>query len=207
MNINGSINSVSLYVISKNHFLRTGWLAFINEMQPIILAKTDKICDIHLLDTLNAGHLKEISQQHRCGILIDREMAAELTEYLASHRDALKFARVFIINDIRNGKDLPYNSLPFKPALSEIKKILLQAMSVDYTDVCYKNDASPVHALSDQDRDFLRLIVEGESIKDISDRLNTPYKSVYTWRARLFTKLGVCSLYELIQKKEILKLS
>ncbi len=64
------------------------------------------------MDTLNAEHLKEISQQHGCGILIDREMAAELTGYLTSHRDALKFARVFIINDIRNGKDLPYNFAP-----------------------------------------------------------------------------------------------
>jgi len=207
MSSHGNINSVSLYVISKNYFLRAGWLAFINEVQPVVLARTDKICDIHLLDTLDVSRLQEISQQTGCGILIDREMATDLTDFLSTNQKALKSARVFIINDIRNGKLLPYNTLPFKPALSVIRKILIQAMSVDYTEVCYEEDASPKNELSGLDRRFLKLIIEGESMKAISEILNTPCKSLYNWRATLFAKLGVSSLYELIQKKEILKLT
>lgn len=62
-----------------------------------------------------------------------------------------------------------------------------------------RREGPPGEALSERERDVLRLVAQGHTNQHIADRLCVSVKTVETYRARLMTKLGLKSRVELVR--------
>jgi DNA-binding NarL/FixJ family response regulator len=61
------------------------------------------------------------------------------------------------------------------------------------------DDARPPHeTLSNREFQVLKLLAQGRSVSDIADQLSLSANTISTYRARIFEKLGVRSLVELL---------
>lgn len=61
------------------------------------------------------------------------------------------------------------------------------------------SELSPGQALSDREREVLRLVAQGHTNQHVADELSLSVKTVETYRARLMTKLGLKSRAELVR--------
>jgi two-component system, NarL family, response regulator NreC len=62
-----------------------------------------------------------------------------------------------------------------------------------------QSEAAPGEALSDREREVLRLVAQGHTNQHIADHLSLSVKTVETYRARLMTKLGLKTRAELVR--------
>jgi DNA-binding NarL/FixJ family response regulator len=76
------------------------------------------------------------------------------------------------------------------------KKITESAVD-DY--IVKRATESPLHSLSQREREILQLIVEGMSGVDIARQLNLSPKTVDTYRSRMMNKLGIADLPGLVK--------
>jgi DNA-binding NarL/FixJ family response regulator len=57
----------------------------------------------------------------------------------------------------------------------------------------------PLHALSDRDLEIMRLLAQGESLREIADALGVAYKTVANGCTAMKTKLGVARTADLVR--------
>jgi two-component system, NarL family, response regulator NreC len=62
-----------------------------------------------------------------------------------------------------------------------------------------QTEAAPGEALSDREREVLRLVAQGHTNQHVADRLSLSIKTVETYRARLMTKLGLKTRADLVR--------
>lgn len=62
-----------------------------------------------------------------------------------------------------------------------------------------QSEAAPGEALSEREREVLRLVAQGHTNQHVADRLFLSVKTVETYRARLMTKLGLKTRADLVR--------
>ena len=60
-------------------------------------------------------------------------------------------------------------------------------------------DPGPLETLSQREREILKLVAEGETSREIAERLSISPKTVDTYRSRLMSKIGVKNLAGLVK--------
>jgi two-component system, NarL family, invasion response regulator UvrY len=63
-----------------------------------------------------------------------------------------------------------------------------------------KNSSNPIESLSNREIEVAKFIVQGESVLNIARYLNIQVSTVSTYKNRIFEKLGVNNVAELIEK-------
>lgn len=97
---------------------------------------------------------------------------------------------MFIINDARSVGELSNYSMPFKPSLEIIKKIIIKAMIND--DYSIEDETTRIiDQLSKDERLLLTLLIEGKSVSDTAKALEVQSKSIYYMRSKLLNNFGV----------------
>lgn len=190
---------VNLFIVSDNYFLKYGWVCFVNKIQPEIISRTGKICDITTFSGPGCLSKKVMSTGGDYCILIDRALTKKSSWAIFLSKNKHVGSRVFIINDARSVGDRSIDTMPFKPSLEIIKKIIIKAMVND--DYSIEDEtASIINQLSKEERLLLTLLIEGKSVSDTATALKIPSKSVYYLRTKLLNTFGVSHLNELIRK-------
>lgn len=76
----------------------------------------------------------------------------------------------------------------------QIQQNLLSAIN----DFNHEQDNNPIHTLSPRETDIINLIAQGKSTSEISNDLNLQSSTVSTYKKRIFKKLNVTNVVELI---------
>lgn len=199
------MKSVRLFIVSDNYFLKYGWVCFVNKIQPEIISHSGKICDITTFNSPDCLSKKVISTDGDYCILIDRALTKKSSWGVFLSKNKHINSRVFIINDARSVGERSNDSMPFKPSLEVIKKIIIKAMVND--DYSIENETTRIiNQLTKSERLLLTLLIEGKSVSDIATALKVQSKSIYYMRSKLLNAFGVSYLNELIRKNNHLDL-
>lgn len=189
---------VRLFVISSNYYLQQGWITFVNNIQPEILTKTNKFCEVVAIP---ASDIAEIDKHltGKCCVLIDKAIILEPAWRRFSVSHLSESVRVFVINEVRTPEASHRFVMPFRPSLNTIKKLIIKAMQNDHFLI---NDASSfsVNHLPKEWRNFLELLLSGKSIKEIAEISDISVKRAYYLRSKILSDLGISHLNELIRK-------
>ena len=190
---------VSLFIVSDNYFLKCGWICFVNRIQPEIISRTGKICDITTFSSPSCLNKKVMSMGGDYCILIDRALTKKSSWCVFLSKNKHIGSRVFIINDARSVGELSNYAMPFKPSLEIIKKIIIKAMISD--DYSIEDETTRIiDQLTKDERLLLTLLIEGKSVSDTAKALEVQSKSIYYMRSKLLNAFGVGHLNELIRK-------
>lgn len=199
------MKSVRLLIVSDNHFLRYGWVCFVNKIQPEIISRTGKICDVTTFKSPDCLSKKFISSGVDYCILIERALTKKLSWRNFLSKNKSMDSRVFIINDARSVPKLRNDSMPFKPSLEMIRNLIIKAMIND--DYSLENEiARVINQLNKTESLLLTLLIEGKSVSDIAAALKVQSKTIYYMRSKLLKTFGVSHLNELIRKNNHLDL-
>jgi DNA-binding NarL/FixJ family response regulator len=177
--------------------------------------------DIEVLDQAsNGSEVLELLHKHdRVDlILLDLTMAglsgADLIKRIKSHRPTLPVLVLSMHNEpqvatrmLRSGAN-GYITKDCNPDIlvAAIRKVagggkyiapeLAERMVFDV----HPGDERPLHSLlSERERDVLRLLTQGQVVKDIADQLAISSKTVSTYKIRLMEKLKTSNMAELMR--------
>lgn len=199
------MKSVRLFIVSDNHFLKYGWVCFVNKIQPEIISRTGKICDVTTFKSPDCLSKIVISSDVDYCILIERSLTKKLSWRNFLIKNNRMDSRVFIINDARTVGELRSDSMPFKPSLEMIRKLIIKAMVND--DYSIESEITLIiNQLNKMENLLLTLLIEGKSVSDIASTLKVRSKSIYYMRSKLLKTFGVSHLNELIRKNSHLDL-
>lgn len=197
--------SLTLLIICKNNFLNIGMTHLINNLQPAILQKTGKLCDVITVNSPHQLDLSTLSTAAEYCLVIEREFFPAFNEMLITAKSAVAFKNVFFLSAGGACSTSQINFLPCKPTLNDIKKILFKIMTTHYG-ANLESLRKHTSCLTDNDKRLLSMIVDGKSVAEIAQVLNQSPQTVYASRTRLYAKLRVSNIQELLASGAIIGL-
>lgn len=193
------MKTVSLSIISSNIYLKNGWVAFINTIQPELLSKTNKLCDLKVFRPDEIENLLSRFDLKKSCIIVDRALTSTESWAEFHNKCIINQNRIFIINDTTLSNDCNKDIMPFKPSLKVIKKLIIEGMM---NDSFLMNDAVgySLNDLSVEEKGILRWILAGKSVRELSEIYKVSSKNIYHIRKKIIHKLGFSNVNELVRK-------
>lgn len=158
---------IKLLIVSSNHYLCVGWLTFINTIQPEIITRTNRLCDVTIFSTPDYHSIEKMVLESNCCLLIDKDFVSTPSWHSFISKTNLHHLRVFIINDTRPKSELSNSIMPFKPSLRVIKELIMKAMLSDNFLIENQTELS-INNLSEINKEVLRLLIAGKSVREIA---------------------------------------
>ncbi|HDS6850968.1 TPA: helix-turn-helix transcriptional regulator [Enterobacter cancerogenus] len=189
--------TLSLLIICKNNYLNIGMTNLVNNLQPMIFHKTGKLCDIKTFNTPDELDMDKLSKNTEHCLVIERDSFRHFHDLLLARNCQATFNNVFFLSTGGCSFTSQINFLPCKPDLNFIKKTLFRIMTTDYG-ASLETLHNHTRNLTPEDKQLLRLIIAEHSVSEIATRLNISTQAVYASRSRLFAKLGVSNINELL---------
>jgi Response regulator containing a CheY-like receiver domain and an HTH DNA-binding domain len=189
--------ALSLIIICKNNYLNLGMTYLVNNLQPMIFHKTGKLCDIKTFNTPDELDIGKLSKNSEHCLVIERDSFRQFHNLLSESKSTVTFNNVFFLSSGGCSFTSQINFLPCKPDLNFIKKTLFRIMTTEYG-ASLETLHNHTRSLAPEDKTLLRLIIAEHSVSEIATALAISPQAVYAQRSRLFAKLGVSNINELL---------
>ncbi len=188
--------SRGIKILIKTEFIGADFIACSNSDEALIHLKENKIdlaiVDLKLKDTLCLDFIKHIVETYPHTKILVFTSYPENIYALRLYKSGIKgFVNKAdsieviskAIRDIINGK-IFYTD--------KTKELLLQNLGK-------KTTSNPFHHLSNKEMQVLFFLIKGKNLKEIEVRLNISKSTVSTYKRRIFSKLEISNIAELIE--------
>lgn len=150
------------------------------------------ILDVQLPDSNTLGILEYIKKNSPCTKVIIFSMGAE-------NIYAKRFLKAGAMSYISKKSGLDELMKGIDMALNNRRYISDKLTDLLFQDLETIEKTNPFEKLSGREMEIVQLIIQGETVSEISNRLHLSLSTIGTHKARIFEKLGISNLPQLIE--------
>ncbi|WP_058910232.1 helix-turn-helix domain-containing protein [Entomohabitans teleogrylli] len=187
-------NELKVVLITHDSFFALAVEHVLNSLMPEILSRRSDFCNLIHYKNLFDMDVTTVSRGEKVLVITDYDVRMDSNLHIL---DVMKnmaiFQSVMLVTDRREMVFDPRYCLHKDMPIENIKRKLLDFI-VKAINNEHDNNKALFSDFTSREREIIRLILKGKRINDIAQKLQLSPKTVYTHRARVFSKLGVHSL-------------